>query len=322
MEGQIEVTPPTENTVSPTLPDSVSESDVRAAIMSLEGNAPAAAEVPAQAAPAMPPVEVPAPAPVVSSVEVPSKFLKPDGTVDVEKLQTSTKRLDEAIEKKTLSIDEMVAKYKEKEATFHSLPSVPAQAQPAVQPVPAAQANPYASQPGVPQDMAALHSQIMADMQKDPIGTIADIVRIVAKEETKPVMEFVETQRSQQKDLIVKTQLAELAKADPRVTDPNIYAKVIEEIQSDPGYKNLKNPYKAAWNEVKERLRLGDVPNAQPGKIPTPILGGGTPPPVPSAMPTITPKVLESAISAASSKQEMAAVEAEVRRATQGMGWH
>jgi hypothetical protein len=52
-------------------------------------------------------------------------------------------------------------------------------------------------------------------------------------------------------------------------------------LDEEPGMMRLKNPHKAAWNEVKERLRLGEANTspAQPSNV-TPTLGGGAPPSV------------------------------------------
>jgi hypothetical protein len=257
--------------------------------------------------------------PVVKATpDVPAKFVKSDGTVDVEKLQASSRQLDAATEQKVLSIDEMVAQYKEKERAFKALPRNPEQVAQLAQEVARAPVAP--PQPTPNQD--ALQQQILTDLQRDPVGTIIDIVRTLNAQEQKPIKEFMQTVQEQQRDNGIKSNIAELAKADPRVANPGVYAEIVKELDSDPGYWKLKNPHKAAYNEVKARLRLGDVTTpAQPGRPAAPILGGGTPPPVPSTSGS-APNALniQQAIGQMKTPQEQAAVESELRRLMMSAG--
>lgn len=263
--------------------------------------------------------ETPQPQAQIAPPGTPEKFLKPDGTVDEEKLLASSKQLDAAIEQKQLSVEEMVAEYKAKEAQFRGLPNPNnpdsiarlAQAQQQVQQqMPAAQIQ----QPQVVPNQQALQQQILQDLNRDPIGTIVDIVKSVTSTENKPLHDFVTTLKEQQKDQGMKNNLMALVKEDPRVANPAVYQAVLAEIQADPGYLQLRNPYKAAWNEVKARLRLGDAPiPAQPSKTASPILGGGTPPPVPSTSGGYSPQTIGAAIGMAKPGDEMARLEAELR---------
>lgn len=275
---------------------------------------PAAA--PIAPAPVLPPIASQAavqPAAIPATPDVPAKFVLPDGTVDVEKLQASSKQLDTALAEKQLTVDEMVAQYRENENKLRNLPNPNnpesiarfAQAQPAPQPM----------QPQNPQASDSLQAQILADLQRDPVGTIVDLVKAVNSNENKPLHEFVGTLKERQKDEGMKNSLIQLVKEDPRVANPQVYQAVLAEMESDPGYHRLKNPYKAAWNEVKARLRLGDsqIP-AQPSKTASPILGGGTPPPVPSTTGGYSPATINAAIGQAKTKDEMSAVEAELRK--------
>src|ERR1035437_6614829 len=54
---------------------------------------------------------------------VPQKFLKPDGAVDVDKIQASTKQLDEAIQKKQEAVQKSVDDYLEAEKKFRNMPN-------------------------------------------------------------------------------------------------------------------------------------------------------------------------------------------------------
>lgn len=270
------------------------------------------------------PATQPTPAPQAST-EVPAKFLKPDGTVDVEKLQASTKQLDAALQEKVMSIDEMVAAYKEKERQFRNLPKAPEQVarlaqqvvQPPVAPPPMAAPAPIPMAP----DPATVYQHLSQEYQRDPFGTVVDLVKVMMRQESAPVQQFIESQREREHDDSIKANLVELAKDDPRVANTAIYNQIVAELERDPGYWNLRNPHKAAWNEVKARLRLGETQlPAQPSKTPSPILGGGTPPPVPSTTGQPTPANVGAAIQQAKGKDELAMVEQELRRMT-AQGW-
>ncbi len=251
--------------------------------------------------------------PALATPETPAKFVKPDGTVDVEKLQASTRQLDAAIQDKVLSVDEMVAAYKEKERQFRNLPSAPAQVAQVAQA--AVQTTQPVMQPQVQPDVQALQAQLLADLNRDPVGTIIDIVKMTTAQQQKPVTEFIANIQEQQRDSGLKNTIAELAKSDPRIANPQIYAEIVRELESDPGYRQLKNPHKAAWNEVKARLRLGEINTpAQPSRPAAPILGGGTPPPVPSTTGEVTPLAINQAIGQMKTPQEISAVESELRR--------
>lgn len=272
--------------------------------------------------------ETPTPQVQLAPPGTPEKFLKPDGTVDEEKLLASSKQLDAALEQKTLTVEEMVAQYKDKENKLRNLPnpnnpeSVARFAQAQVQAPPPMQPQVQMPHAQLTPDQATLQAQIMADLNRDPIGTIVDIVKSVTSTENKPLHEFVTSIKEQQKDQGMKNNLMQLVKEDPRVANPAVYQAVLSEIESDPGYRQLKNPYKAAWNEVKARLRLGDTQTpAQPSKTASPILGGGTPPPVPSMAGSYSPQTIGAAIGQAKGKDEMAAIEAELRRLSIASGF-
>lgn len=307
--------PPGPTPISATTQDqpSLEEAVVRAAVMRAEGIEETVAAPAAQTPPTAP--EAP---PAQSSSDVPKKFLNNDGTVDVEKLQASTRQLDAGTQEKTLSIDEMVAQYREKERQFRALPRqqhVVAQvAEQAVQAAPVPQA--------VPQDQTAILQQIQQDYQRDPVGTIIDIVKVMTEQQLKPAKTFMEQVQEQQRDAAIRENLADLARADPRVANPAIYGEIVKQLDSDPGYLKLKNPHKTAWNDVKARLRLGDTQApAQPSRPSAPILGGGIPPPVPSTSGASSPENVAIAIKQMSNPKELAAVESELRRLFAGSQW-
>lgn len=257
---------------------------VRAAIVAAESkgqdpmNLPMEALSQGQVAPT-PPVQAEV-APVQSvqaTPEVPQKFLKTDGTVDVEKIQASTKSLDEGIQKKETAIQKTVEdylrEYREKETKFRSLP------------------NPENFSPSAPPPMAPpqtvdvngmstqqLEELIRKDFQVDPAMTTVRLIELALEKRLEPI-------KKREQEEKVRENVQSLAAKDPRVLDPQMFAKINEKLASDPDLWKLKNPHKAAWLEVKEELRLGEpsTVQAQPSKL-SPVLGGGTPPSVPSSV--------------------------------------
>lgn len=281
---QIEVGPIVQETIQettqpasqPPAADPLSDDAVRAAIASAEaqGLNPETLKVGDL------PKGEPKPEPVQTQAkpDVPEKFLKTDGEVDVEKLITSTQQLDEALQKKqeavSKTIDDYLREYREKEAKFKNLPNPQKlAAQLPSTPAPVAQA------PDMPVDQN-LGQIIRKDFEIDPIETIVRLAEIISDRKIAPY----ETER---KDNRIRSNIEELAKKDPRILDPQIYAAVNAKLESDPDLWRLKNPHKAAYLEVKEEMRLGEPPakaaQAQPSRPPTPILGGGTPPSSPSS---------------------------------------
>ena len=241
-----------------------------------------------------PPVEQP-PAQAPVQTPIPEKFKKPDGTVDEDKLKTSIQQVDQAIEKKTKSIDDMIAEYKAKEKELTELGRKKSEVQRGVQMMPI---GPVMTPPApVPQDLAALQMQIQQDYQRDPIGTQILMARAEAQrlldERMAPVQDALAAWQQEKRDLQMRENLAQLAQSDPRVLDSRLYAIMNQVLDEDPGMMRLKNPHRAAWNEVKERLRLGE-PQPAPAhpSNPAPTLAGGSPPLVSSLPSPATPQTL------------------------------
>lgn len=215
-------------------------------------------------------------------LEIPEKFKKPNGEVDFEKLNASTKQLDEALQKKDEAlkalgvqdvskfVEEQLRSYKEKEKRLVNTPS-PARvaAQMAQAPAPVPQ-NPSE----IPNDQ--LEAMINQDIRNNPARAIASLVQMALQRELQPINE-------EKQDNRIRGNLKELAERDPRVV-ANV-AAINAKLEENPELWNLKNPHKAAWLEVKEDMRLGEpsLVQAQPSKPSVPVLGGGTPPPTPSS---------------------------------------
>ncbi len=248
------------------------EAAVRAAVMQAEaaGEDPAKLKVSAAA-------QIQTPDAAKAPVEVPEKFKKPNGEVDVEKLNASTKQLDEAIQKKQEGlqnvdkfVEDQLRSYKEKERQLRGLPNPARLAAQMAPPVPAAPMNPSE----IPNEQ--LEAMINQDLRNNPARTIANLVQLAIQRELEPINE-------DKKDGRIRSNLKELAERDPRVVS-NI-ASINAKLDENPELWALKNPHKAAWLEVKEDLRLGELTlaPAQPSKPVAPVLGGGTPPPAPSS---------------------------------------
>lgn len=221
-------------------------------------------------------------------VEVPQKFLKPDGAVDVEKIQASTRQLDEAVQAKEAklneankSVDDLLNHYLDLEKRLRTTPNpekIMAQLP---------QTPPQVSPPQMTD--AQLFQMINEDMKNNPAATVAQLVEIAIAKRLQPLEE---------KDRIgtVRENIAALAKKDPRVLNPDLFQAITRKIESDPDIRSRRNPHRAAWLEVKEELRLGELTSAQaqPSKPLSPVLGGGTPPSVPSSSSQSPQSVLDN----------------------------
>jgi len=257
-----------------------------------------------------------APAP---TIPVPEKFKTPEGTVDEEKLKASSKQLDAAIEGKQKSIDEMLSEYKAKEKFHQELAQKKAELN---KQVPQQATVPIIPPPN-PQDpqMAQIHQQILADMQRDPVGTTIMLNQAIVQKEIAPLLERLRQEDEVKRDGNLRDNLAKLAQDDPRILNPQYFAVVNQIIDEDPGIMRLKNPHKAAWNEAKERLRLGEAsqPQARPS-IPNPTLGGGAPPSVSTLPGPQSPQTLyNQAVSVKPYTDEGKAFEEKLREATNNL---
>lgn len=215
---------------------------------------------------------------VEQPLDVPEKFKKPNGEVDVEKLQASTEQLDKAIQEKSHKlqdvnkfVEEQVKAYKEKYKQFRAMPN-PEKVQ-AKTPVPSVE-NPD-----------QLRARVMEDLKNNPIEAIMELADIIAERKVDAIRGEIEPFKEERFDNSLRGNLKTLAEKDPRVVEH--IAEINAKLDEHPEMRALKNPHKAAWLEVKEDLRLGEFPSngtpAHPSKPPTPILGGGTPPPAPAS---------------------------------------
>lgn len=247
------------------------------------------------------------PAPVV---QVPEKFLKSDGAVDVDKIKASTQALDTAIQNKetalSKSVDDYMREYQELETKFRTMPNpqkVQAQA-PVVTPpaVPIQENQPYNYEDVVRQDF-----------QRDPLMTMTRLMEVALEAKFAPIEQKEKSEK-------VRTNLQELASKDSRVLREDVYAAIQNKLKTDQDLWKLKNPHKAAWLEVKEELRLGEPSQAQaqPSRPLSPVLGGGTPPSAPSSQaPSVNGTIDLNALDLRNKDQEALGDEA-VRRLLMG----
>lgn len=229
------------------------------------------------------PQAAPVPAQTIPVIPIPQKFQNPDGTVDEDKLKASSERLDEAIQQKEKTIDELLADYKEREKKLGQLGQQKAEIQRQMPPV-------AAPVQQTSQDLQAVEQRIREDYARDPLNTSVQLAEAIVQKKLEPFFQQMQQVEESRRDQIVRQNLTELAKSDPRILDPRLYAIVNQVLDEDPGLKQSKNPHKAAWNEVKERLRLGEpTVQAQPS-IATPTLGRGAPPSVSTLPGPMTPQ--------------------------------
>lgn len=204
------------------------------------------------------------------AVEVPTKFLKTDGEVDVEKIQASTRQLDEALAKRDpvpqKTVDDYLREYQEKEKLFRSgtVPKAEVPAAPVAQ-VPVS---------NLPTDFEEI---VRRDYAADPLGTTTRLLDLMIQKKFGPIEE-------REKVEATRANIQKLVEKDVRVLQPEVYAAINAKLAADPDLWKLKNPHKAAWLEVKDEMRLGEPSGAQaqPSR-PSPVLGGGTPPSAPSS---------------------------------------
>jgi hypothetical protein len=235
--------------------------------------------------------------PNAMKLDVPDQFRGKDGEADVEKLKASTQQLDEEIQKKEKaiekSVDDYLREYKEKQTKFRNLPN-PAKLADRLQGVPAPQ------QPGLTDQQ--LREIIMNDYRVDPVGTTTNLIEAVVSKHLEPFSE-------EKRERALRSNVESLAKDDPRILDPNIYAAINSELETNPQFWTLPNPHRMAWLEVKERMRLGESPqranSAQPSRPPSPILGAGAPPSAPSPSERTTPRNTLESLDIRDKKQEI-----------------
>lgn len=204
---------------------------------------------------------------------VPQKFLKTDGTVDVDKIQASTKQLDQAIQTKEALVQKSVDDYLEMEKKFRNMPNAQ-KFEPQVPPINQAQTIPIPQGQLTPQQQEEI---VRRDYAADPLGTTARLLDIMFQAKFQPIEERNKIEER-------RTNIQKIAEKDPRILQSDYFDAVNAKLQSDPDLWKLKNPHKAAWLEVKEEMRLGEpsMVQAQPSRS-TPVLGGGSPPSVPSS---------------------------------------
>lgn len=231
------------------------------------------------------------PKPPEIPTEVPQKFLKPDGEVDVEKIQASTRQLDEAIAKKeeaiSRTVDDYMKEYNERQTKFRTMPNPERLAANLPQAIPP---QPVVSvQPTIPPVDQQLEEIVRRDYQADPLATTTRLIDLIVQKRFEPleIRERAEATRSN---------LQELAAKDSRILREDVFAAINAKIASDPDIATRKNPHKAAWLEVKEEMRLGEPSQvqAQPSKTLSPVLGGSPPPSALSVSNPTTQEVLSN----------------------------
>lgn len=228
-----------------------------------------------------------------SKTDVPQKFLKPNGEVDVEKIQTSTKQLDEAIAKKeeaiSKTVDDYMREYNERQTKFRNMPNPERLAASLPPAVPATPVSVPAQTPAIPSMDQQFEEIVRRDYQADPLATTTRLIDLIVQKRFEPL---IEKERAEE----TRNNLQALAAKDPRILREDIFAAINAKIASDPDIASRKNPHKAAWLEVKEEMRLGEpVPvQAQPSKPLSPVLGGSPPPSAPLVSTPTTNDVLQN----------------------------
>lgn len=265
----------------PTTAD-MDEAAVRAAVLKAEaeGKDPAKIPVSALAQGSEPSGSTPD-----KPAQIPDKFKTADGGVDVEKLKASTEALQEGIQQKQekleKTVEDYLKEYRELENKFRTMPN-PQKLEANLR-----QETPPPAPPQMTDEQ--LRAKLSADFQRDFVGTTTDLIDIIVERRMKekmavveePLRRIVEDQQTEKMREAIKA----VAEKDSRVLQSGYYNAIQEKLKAEPDYWKLKNPFRSAWNDVKDEMRLDDSPKAsqaQSSKPASPILGGGTPPPTPS----------------------------------------
>lgn len=298
----------------------ISEAAVRAAVMAAETDGRDPAKIPLSSLTQGSPSPTPASA---QQTEVPEKFKKPTGEVDEEKLKASTDALKQSIQQKQEKLDDLktvedyLKEYRELESVNSSLPNArktEAKTQElltqAPSPAPAQMTNDQ------------LRERLAADFQRDFVGTTSDLIDIIVErrisEKFKRVEEPIQKIMEDRKLAHLRQSIQDVAEKDARIMQPNHYRAIMEKLKTEPDYWKLKNPFRSAWNDVRDELRLGDsltANQAQPSKPASPILGGGTPPPSPSQGSVLSAESFVRAVSGSNhhNEKEMDALDRAAR---------
>jgi len=233
-----------------------------------------------------------------AKTEVPEKFLKPDGEVDVEKLKNSARQLEEAVAAKekalndvavaqSKTVEEILADYKEFQKKLSSTPN-PEKVKNTLE---VGRTLSDLNTPQTDPELEQMRLRILEDAKRDPFGTAVDLAVAKAKAEMHrdlaEKLKVLDKVEEAQRDERIRSNIAELAKNDPRVLRQDYYNAIKAKLEAEPELWQRKNPHRAAWLEIKDEMRLGEPTqaHAQPSKPPSPVLGGGTPPSAPSSLP-------------------------------------
>lgn len=234
--------------------------------------------------------------PNAMKLEVPEQFKAPDGEADVEKIKAETRRLDEATQQKEgaiqKSVDDYLREYKEKQTKFRNLPNPEKLGE-----------RLRAQEPTAPTGLndQQLREMIMNDFRMDPVGTVANLAEAVAARKVAPFEE-------EKRERTFRANIESLAKDDPRILNNGIYSEINKELEVNPQLWSLPNPHRAAWLEVKDRMRLGEAPQrasqTPPSRPPSPVLGAGAPPTAPSPSEIRNPRSVLDTLDPRDKKQE------------------
>lgn len=294
-EGSMEIVPTQEPTSSMPQPRMqpepiLDEAAVRAAVMAAEASGEDPTRIPRNAVAQVPTPPLPEePARAETPVGLPEKFKKPNGEADVDKLKAATQALIDANKTKEAKIQKTAQDYLDaylaEEKAFRESPNPDRMAEELRlrQAAPAAPAPiPPAPVMTTPEQMKAA---MLADLDKDPLGTLFRIVEIVTDKKIEPLHRETATTREERRNATIKSNIEEVARNDSRVLDPVVFAAINAKLAAEPALRGLKNPHYQAFLAVKEELRLGEPTGApaQPSRPSSPTLGGGTPPPTPAS---------------------------------------
>ena len=229
--------------------------------------APQLAPVVAPPAPVADAFAAPAAVPVLPGTPVPAKFLNPDGTMDLEKVQKSTAALND---------------YLAREQQFHALRANPSGLPPQVPqgyiPDPRLQQlqPQYAPQPQVP-----LEARVNEDLRNNPGATVLNLYRAA-------VMQAQAESSAATKVMATKLELMEIGQNDPGVFTKEGLDRLAQVRIENPWLDHAPTPWLAAYklngpiaprNAAPQHATVPVGAQPAPARTAAPIVPGGQPQP-------------------------------------------
>lgn len=230
-------------------------------------------------APAIPPE---AKAPEANKVDSVQQFRDKDGKVSLEKIEKANEHLRMSTEQRQAFL---LKQNKELQKKFTEVSQEVSRAKQNVPPPPVGAVDLGQLTPETKQ-------QLMADIEKDPVGTIFRIAQASAAQQRDIGMNQLKSELepilSSHRELAQAKELDELANKGHEWIYTEGLGRFERVFQEHPELRGLKNPYRAALGYMDDIPVNGTAPASAQGGLPT-LMGGHAVPP-PSSVPPSSPE--------------------------------